>query len=736
MKHDIVFLNEIKTNCPLSIPGYNVFTSNNCIAQRGGVCLCIKSYLMNFVKSIDTSCVDQVWLQFVFAPELFICGCYIAPSDSPYFSESSFSSIQERLIDGGKRYVILGDFNSRCGKSVQKLLDGNSDRTLEYGSVVDDVPRPNSNGNKLLQMCRDIGGVIVNNLQTETRNFQSSLTFRRRHTWISELDLCIISKEDIVCATNLTINKDVNMPSDHAPLSIEIDLTKSGSSIVEELRDRAKYLGCPDIMDVNLSNQISLVRKGVHLSDIDQVVLSAKLLECDLPVITNVESAAEYTSETIYRCVITCPKKPTLGSKQTVGNAGHWQRILSCKDDRMLWNAINWKGEYMGGETEEGWPSEEEFKAHLEHLLNPSEAEICSDEELATDVCIPVLDETITPIEVEDAINQQMKPDKSCGPDGISPGVFRLLPATWILFITSLFNAVFNSYYPNIWNIARLKMLFKKGEKSNCDNYRGISVINSISKLYDYILCNRLTSWFKPQREQAGAQPKRGCTEHIVTLRLIMDFCVKKKLPLYAMFVDFSKAYDRVPRKLLMEMLRTLGCGKVMLAALVSMYKVSKSVLGMAHITSVVGVRQGSPTSCFLFTMYVDTLLTQLKANFGNDEFLGTTHALMLMDDTVILASSKEKCLEKGIVLLDFCQKYGMKINEGKTKLIILNNPQASMNLMSTDGLLRHTIDLCDQYTYLGSVFTSDGRITSAIRKQAEDKRKRVEIGFIFQAKC
>ena len=90
-------------------------------------------------------------------------------------------------------------------------------------------------------------------------------------------------------------------------------------------------------------------------------------------------------------------------------------------------------------------------------------------------------------------------------------------------------------------------MLFKKGHRLDCGNWRGISIINAIAKLYDYVLYNRLSQWFMPCREQAGAQPKRGCTEHIVSLRLLMDYCFRKKIKLYVAFIDFSKAYDRVP---------------------------------------------------------------------------------------------------------------------------------------------------------------------------------------------
>ena len=93
-------------------------------------------------------------------------------------------------------------------------------------------------------------------------------------------------------------------------------------------------------------------------------------------------------------------------------------------------------------------------------------------------------------------------------------------------------------------------MLHKKGSWLACDNFRGISIIESMSKIYDYILYNRLARWFIPDREQAGSQPKRSCIEQIVTLRLLISYAIAKRLKLYILFVDYSKAYDRVPRNI------------------------------------------------------------------------------------------------------------------------------------------------------------------------------------------
>ena len=76
-------------------------------------------------------------------------------------------------------------------------------------------------------------------------------------------------------------------------------------------------------------------------------------------------------------------------------------------------------------------------------------------------------------------------------------------------------------------------------------NYRGINVINCLAELFDLVLSSRLNSWFGPYREQAGSQKGRGCIEHIVSLRLLMDMATKKKLKLFVVFVDITVAYDR-----------------------------------------------------------------------------------------------------------------------------------------------------------------------------------------------
>ena len=299
-------------------------------------------------------------------------------------------------------------------------------------------------------------------------------------------------------------------------------------------------------------------------------------------------------------------------------------------------------------------------------------------------------------------------------------GILKLLPAQWILYITTLCNCVFfSASYPNLWSLAKMFTIFKKGDRHDPRNYRGISVINSLAKLYDMILCSRLERWFKPYREQAGAQKGRGCTEHIVTLRLLTDMARKKKKTLFVVFVDFSQAYDLVPRNILFNILKRLGCGAVMLAALVAIYKVTNSIIGTAVVTTTVGVRQGSSTSCLLFVLYINDLIKLIKENCNPDGFLSWLHLLVLMDDTVLLATTRENIIKKVALLKQYCTSYGMKINKGKTKFFVIHGTELDNEAIVVDDLI---VDSCKQYIYLGSIFTADGSIASSVKAHAQSK--------------
>ena len=402
-----------------------------------------------------------------------------------------------------------------------------------------------------------------------------------------------------------------------------------------------------------------------------------------------------------------------------------WKRILDADDTKSLWRGINWKGEFREIAIKER-PSEQVFQDHMERLLNPDGTEALQYPD-QSQVSIPALDDPFALNELDHVVSKQIKPDRSCGPSGTAPGTLKLLPMPWLIFLLSLLNTIFlTGTYPAKWTFSKLLMLFKKGLTMLCGNYRGISIIDSLAKCYDYLLTNRLTLWYKPCREQAGAQDKRGCVEHLVTLRLVIDYCIRNKQPLFIAFIDFSKAYDRVPRSYLLNLLKSLGCGVVMLTALTSLFWATQFILGTTLITAVIGVKQGSPTSCFLFILFVDEFIKFVKGRSGLDGFLKWLHLLMLMDDTVIFATSRQGLIDKLNLLAQWCDKSGMVINEDKTEFMafVTTDPEARkpINLQLHHGHVQVTH--CKEYKYLGAIVTSDGKVSSSLQKHSTVKEK------------
>ena len=81
-----------------------------------------------------------------------------------------------------------------------------------------------------------------------------------------------------------------------------------------------------------------------------------------------------------------------------------WQKLINDKDDKSLWQAINWKGELKDYDTEK--PSDEEFQKHLETVLNPHDATPIIEADYHSNVYVPVLDNPTEPQEVDFVIKK------------------------------------------------------------------------------------------------------------------------------------------------------------------------------------------------------------------------------------------------------------------------------------------------------------------------------------------
>lgn len=204
------------------------------------------------------------------------------------------------------------------------------------------------------------------------------------------------------------------------------------------------------------------------------------------------------------------------------------------------------------------------------------------------------LDYIITEGEIRKALSK-LKNGKSPGLDSICPEMLKYNQEELIKPLTKLYNIIFsNSLYPIKWSEGFITPLFKKDNPNQPDNYRGITITSSIAKVFNYVLNNRLISFLTKhgiiKNSQIGFMKGSRTSDHIFTLKTLIDKYTKQyKRPLYACFVDFQKAFDKVWHNALFLKLRQVGMGNLFLNIIKSMYNGTK-----------LGVRTGNSLTDFL----------------------------------------------------------------------------------------------------------------------------------------
>ena len=103
-----------------------------------------------------------------------------------------------------------------------------------------------------------------------------------------------------------------------------------------------------------------------------------------------------------------------------------------------------------------------------------------------------VTDDEISVEEVKSAING-LKKHKAPGIDTLDPPVYKSFSEPLINHLTMLYNQVLSSgEYPSTWSVGKIKPIFKNGSKSDPNNYRAISLLNVMAKLFSIIINRRL----------------------------------------------------------------------------------------------------------------------------------------------------------------------------------------------------------------------------------------------------
>lgn len=257
---------------------------------------------------------------------------------------------------------------------------------------------------------------------------------------ISESDACVSNPSFVSRGTNFSVLRAVSLPFDHTPITVTMTLPDVD---LENLLVRAQRLSDHAVLYNNINSNRN-VRKPLSWSSEDESVL-------------------EETIENFCNNLHDCAKRNRRDTTHLVDNPvlERWERLVQSEDDLKLGKAINWRGEYVQDFQNDEASSDDEFKRFFEANFDLPDNVNLSEQNFESNIYAPLSDDQILSIKVLTQ-TKLLKTNKACGADGLRPGIFKIMPAQWILFLCNIFNTIFmQSNYSLIWSRAKLATVFK-----------------------------------------------------------------------------------------------------------------------------------------------------------------------------------------------------------------------------------------------------------------------------------
>ena len=388
-----------------------------------------------------------------------------------------------------------------------------------------------------------------------------------------------------------------------------------------------------------------------------------------------------------------------------------------------------------------------DLNTFYQHFKDLNEGDTQVHEHIGEDLNIEykcdTLNKHVTVEEIDKAIHG-LKNGKAAGIDEIRNEYIK----NSVPFLSNAYCKLFNKVLetgeiPEEWVIGLIHPLYKgKGNKADTDNYRGITLLSCLGKLFTSILNNRLTDFLEENQllseNQTGFRQNHSTLDHCFVLKSLLDIFSYKKKKLYCAFIDYKKAFDSVWRKGLWSKLLQEGINGKVLRVIVNMYNNIKSCVFLNSqkselFTSCQGVRQGENLSPLLFSLYLNDLESYLtengctylpvKVDDNEDDLTNYIQLLVLLyaDDTILMADSKEK-LQTGLdVMLRYCDKWKLQINVNKTKVMIFHSRRNNRDKLY---LNEQEIEEVQAFKYLGIEFYKTGTFHKAKKHRYDQAQK------------
>ena len=731
--------------------------------------------------------------------DIFVACVYIPPRNSTYFQKQStdmFDILESKLAmySSMGQIVLVGDFNSRTATEKDYISQDTSKHIpvnmcyridKDLGNRSNEDSKICESGKRLIEIC------ITSELRILNGRTLGDMfgRFTCHKPWgQSAVDYVLVHHSLLKHIRYFKVHEFEGDMSDHCLISFNLQVGHKDFSKNNELNlfplkykwdESCKELFCNEMQSPAIQGQLSKLQGEItnDISSVDRCVgmLNGIFMSVAQRCLTkkrrrrnNRTSKKWYTRE--------CRKlKADLKvlAKKLQSNPGdsNIRKVYFDKCKKYVKQCKHTKKEYkknLVSKLETHQKNSKEYWTILEDLKSADNMTVTLDEYDADEWVLhykqlykkPVTDSThiedlISQLEKHEIFNEldyaikeneivevvkNLKNNKATGLDLITNEMIKSSFQAVRVPLRLLFNKILNSgEYPTNWSQGYIVSLFKAGSIHDPNNYRGITIGNSLGKVFSSIMNNRFKRFLDDRDIMHDVQigSMKGCrtTDHMFVLKSMIDKYTKSKQgtrprKLYTAFVDFRKAFDLLWRDALYLKLLQSGVGSRFYRVIKNMYSSVKSCIKLGqHITPFFethgGVKQGDAMSPSLFNFYINDIPNLFDSN-DSPVYLGNRElsCLQYADDLVLMSQTKEglqRCLDK---LQLYCTQWKLEVNTKKTKILIFN--PTGRKLQDSFLLNGYLLENVQSYTYLGVRFSSSGSFSEAIRDLCGKSQKAI----------